>query len=72
MALLSAFCSRISADGLLECLHVVAYPKRKLDGGTAEQSLRFAAHCVALATDDVADLPLFVWHIFWCHVHLRC
>ena len=44
----NGFCNRISDDGLLERLHVVAYPKRKLDGGTAEESLRSAAHGVAL------------------------
>ena len=53
---------RISGDNLLDCLHICVFPKRELDGITAEELLCSAARSVAPATDapDMARLVRWV------------
>ena len=43
----------------MDCLQTCAFPKRKLDGITAEKILCSLGCSVALAT-DAADMPRFV------------
>ena len=56
-------CVRISDEDLLDCLHICVFPKRELDGITAEESLCSAACSIAPPT-DAADMPRFVGSLF--------
>ena len=55
--------ARISDDDLMDCLHATAYPKRKLDGVSVEESLRSIARSVAPAT-NATDMARFVGSLF--------
>ena len=52
-----------NVDNMEDCLHSNAYPKRKLDGIFAEESLRSIARSVASATNAV-DIARFVETVF--------
>ena len=54
---------RTSDEDLLDCLHTCGFPKRELDGITAEESFCRAARSVAPAT-DAAGIPRFVGFLF--------
>ena len=56
---------RISDEDLLDCLHICAFPKRELDGITAEELLCSAARSVAPAT-DAADMARFIGSLTLC------
>ena len=56
-------CDCITDDDLMDCLHSLAYPTRKLDAVTVEESLRSIARSIAPAT-DAAGMLRFVEEIF--------